>query len=460
MPLTLTVLRCPPTVAPEVRQVTGGEFSIGRGHENDWVLADPAKHLSKRHCVIAFRQGTWQVAGTSTNGTFLNRDESPLESGAPHTLVDGDRLVLGVYEIEVHLVEETPASWGRSAPVTAAKPDPFGNPFDDDPFARGSFTQQQAPIAGSGSGLSPFTPKLPAEFDPLLPDEEEAFSGPTHADHSSAISDAINLPSTQSVLPDDWDLDDFAPKPAAAPSRVSAPVPTPAASTPVPPAPIVQAPIAQPPVQPPPPAEPTSPAGDVLAAFLRGAGVENLVLPDPVRTMEQLGAAFRAVVSGIRHVLIARSAVKREFRIEATMIRRRGNNLLKFSTDDDDALTGLLGAGRQSDMGPQEAITDALTDIRLHELATMTAMQTAVRALVVRLGPDQIRDAKDQGGGLALLGNRKAKNWEAYEALHAEVLRGLSDDFDSMFGKRFAMAYEQAIQELLAKQKNQPDDRR
>ena len=142
------------------------------------------------------------------------------------------------------------------------------------------------------------------------------------------------------------------------------------------------------------------------------------------------------------------------------MIRQRGNNLLKFSANDDDALTGLLGAGRRTDMGPEEAIADALTDIRLHEIATMTAMQTAVRALVVRLGPDQIRDAKDQGSGMGLLGNRKAKAWDAYEALHAEVLRGLSDDFDSLFGKRFALAYEQAMQELLARQKTDRDDRR
>ena len=188
--------------------------------------------------------------------------------------------------------------------------------------------------------------------------------------------------------------------------------------------------------------------------------MEGTALPDPVQTMEQLGAAFRAMVSGIRHALIARSEVKREFRIEATVIRSRGNNLLKFSTSDDDALAGLLGAGRRTDMGAEEAITDALTDIRLHELATMTAMQTAVRALVARLGPDQIRDAKEQGGALGLLGNRKARAWDAYEALHAEVLRGLSDDFDSLFGKRFAVAYEQATQELLVRRKSHREEPR
>jgi type VI secretion system FHA domain protein len=176
--------------------------------------------------------------------------------------------------------------------------------------------------------------------------------------------------------------------------------------------------------------------------------------------MEQLGAAFRTFVSGIRQALIARSEIKREFRIEETLIRRRGNNPLKFSANDEDALAGLLGAGRRTDMGAEEAIGDALANIRLHELATMKAMQTAVRALVIRLGPEQIRDPRDPGGGMALLGNRKARAWDTYEALHAEILRGLSDDFDSVFGKRFALAYEQAMEQLVARQADRRDDGR
>jgi type VI secretion system protein ImpI/type VI secretion system protein len=435
MPLTLTVLRCPPSVAPEVRQVTGGEFSLGRGADNDWVLPDPSKHLSKRHCVIAYRKGAWQVAGTSTNGTFVNRDQTPLESRAPQVLSDGDRLTLGEYEIEVRLTEEAQASWGRAAP--AGKPDPFGNPFDDDPFAP---APARAQIAAPRLGSNPYEPVLPPDFDPLLPDKEDVFPAPTRSDHMPATSDAIDLPMAKSVLPDDWDLDDLRPPPP--PPPIAAPQP--------------QALILEPAPTPPVPAA-TPPGADLLEAFLRGAGLENVALPDPVQVMEHLGAAFRAMVSGIRQTLIARSEVKREFRIEATVIRSRGNNLLKFSANDDDALVGLLGAGRRTDMAAEEAVTDALRDIRLHELATMTAMQTAVRALVVRLGPDQLQNAKDQGGGLALLGNRKAKAWDAYTALHAEVLRGLSDDFDSLFGKRFALAYEQAMQELTARPS---DDRR
>ena len=60
MGLTLATLRCPDAATPEGRHAAGGEFTIGRGPDNDWVLADPDRHLSKRHCVLAFRSG--QVA--------------------------------------------------------------------------------------------------------------------------------------------------------------------------------------------------------------------------------------------------------------------------------------------------------------------------------------------------------------------------------------------------------------
>src|SRR6516162_8051696 len=59
--LTLTMLRCPDTVAPETRVLQGGEFSIGRGSENDWVPPDRERFLSKRHCILAYRSGGWQI---------------------------------------------------------------------------------------------------------------------------------------------------------------------------------------------------------------------------------------------------------------------------------------------------------------------------------------------------------------------------------------------------------------
>ena len=122
--------------------------------------------------------------------------------------------------------------------------------------------------------------------------------------------------------------------------------------------------------------------GALLAAFLEGAGLQDVQVKDPPATMLALGKAFRDLVAGLRATLIARAQIKGEFRIEQTMIQARGNNPLKFSAGDDDALVALLGAGRRTDMAPHEAVADALRDIRLHELASIAAMQDAVRTLL------------------------------------------------------------------------------
>ena len=191
-----------------------------------------------------------------------------------------------------------------------------------------------------------------------------------------------------------------------------------------------------------------------LAAFLDGVGLVDAHPTDPAATMLALGKAFRTMVAGLRAVLIARAAIKSEFRIEQTMIRARGNNPLKFSAGDDDALAALLGTGRRTDMAPHEAVEDALRDIRLHELASMAAMQAAVRSMLEGLDPAKLRAAAEQGGGMALLpAQKKARAWDTYEALHAHTLQALTDDFDSAFGKAFARAYERSLQDVSAKER-------
>ena len=84
----------------------------------------------------------------------------------------------------------------------------------------------------------------------------------------------------------------------------------------------------------------------------------------------------------------------------------------------------------------------------------MTAMQTAVRTLLEGLDPAKLRLQADQGGSMALLGaQKKARAWDAYEALHARTVQALTDDFDSVFGKAFARAYERALDEVSAKER-------
>ncbi len=456
MALTLSVLRCPDQVAPETREIGGGEFNIGRGVDNDWVLSDPERHLSKRHCVVAFRSGTWQLADVSTNGTFLNRESEPVGTGEPRTLRDGDRLRLGAYEIEVRISEQ--AEVFRSSAPPPREVAPAADPFGEDPLGEVLGPAGGAPFRGAapvGDERPAFA--LPPDFDPLAPDPaERPFAGPAMADHQPAIEDAFRPPKpTSELLPDDWDAEESllrppgARKPPADPAPVTLAQAMPSALAAEPAARAVAGPGDS----------VGGPGGDsggesgLLAAFLTGAGIPDARPADPAAAMEALGAAFRALVSGLRQALIARAAIKGEFRIEQTMIRAHGNNPLKFSAGDDDALAALIGSGRKTDMGPAEAVADALRDIRQHELAATAAMQSAVRALVQRFDPAQLAGAGAAGGLIGLAHNRKARAWDAFEKLHAEVSLGLADDFDSVFGKAFARAYEQALAEIAARER-------
>ena len=178
-------------------------------------------------------------------------------------------------------------------------------------------------------------------------------------------------------------------------------------------------------------------------------------LADPEQAFERLGAATRATVSGLRQTLMARASIKDEFRIEQTMIRASGNNPLKFSLDDDDALATLLGTGRRTGMGAAEAITEAFDDLRMHELATVSAMQAAVRVLLAQFEPGSIEHKVESSALQIHPAQKKARAWDAFVRLHKSVTQALSDDFDSVFGKAFARAYEEAIDKLTADRKSE-----
>jgi type VI secretion system protein ImpI/type VI secretion system protein len=364
-----------------------GGFSIGRGVENDWVLPDPNRHLSKRHCTLSYEGGAWRIADTSTNGTFLNLDEAPVGPAATRPLHDGDRLRLGMYELAVHIAADQP-----TAPLMD---------IEDEPEAGDDHTRVF---------------RRAVDPPPRVADPDESDTG------AFAVAPVGAAPPPMEI-PEDWNSDPFD-EPVPEPPRRDAP-------------PRV-APDEGPGVH----------AGpDLMAAFMRGAGMRKAPPEDAEATMEALGAAFRAVVSGVRQVLLARASIKSEFRIEQTMIRARGNNPLKFSVGDDDALASMIGLGRRTDMPAAEAVRDALRDMQMHELASMAAMQAAVRSLVAQFDPEKIRAGTEQGGMSVMPAQRKARAWEAFEALHARITEALADDFDSVFGKAFAIAYERTLQE-------------
>ncbi len=191
-------------------------------------------------------------------------------------------------------------------------------------------------------------------------------------------------------------------------------------------------------------------AARLLAAFLEGAGVPQLALgPDPEHAMREAGAVFHAMVDGIRQVLISRASIKNEFRVEQTMLRVRDNNALKFSVTTEDAIAALLQPSRPGYKPPLDATIEAFDDVRSHEMAVMAGVQTALMALLKRFEPAALEKRLEPG----IFGNivpaaRKARTWELFCTTYNAIAAEAQEDFQSVFGREFARAYNAQMQKL------------
>ena len=73
--------------------------TIGRSKENDIILPDPHKKVSRRHCVLEHNIGHWWVVDEgSANGTFVQRsrkeDFIDVRSDGKLALADGDEILI------------------------------------------------------------------------------------------------------------------------------------------------------------------------------------------------------------------------------------------------------------------------------------------------------------------------------------------------------------------------------
>lgn len=212
----------------------GPSLTIGRGQENDVVLPDPDRQISKNHCAIEDQNGNVVVIDFSTNGTFLNYGKVPL-GRVPTPLNDGDVLTMGSYEMVVAI------STGRADPLRDLAP-----PVDDGPVSHGR--AEAAPdlmdllndhsskrvdflddLMGAAPPRGPSTvvredpideldlPHLRDAEDPILgrlPDPLDDVTGASVRYNSPSLTDGFSAPGAKSsVIPDDWDDDFLSPNP-------------------------------------------------------------------------------------------------------------------------------------------------------------------------------------------------------------------------------------------------------
>lgn len=435
MSLCLTITsyhKITPGQCPE-KSMDQGVMAIGRSSDNDWVLPDPERLVSSQHCVIQYKDGRYYLTDNSTNGVELVKAGIRMRRGNSEPLQDGELIRIGDYEIQARIDFNVQAI--DSQPFAGDSPNSFE-------ALMGAVASPPAPtpmIAPQFQGASAME-TLPDLFDFLSP---TAVPPPTVADHvpseqhdfrppAPVAVPAPEKPAVQgSVIPEDWDLFGDAPAPVVN----AAPAPDPI----IPPPPVVEPvalPVANAELQP-----------DLLQAFLRGAGLDQLRLDkaDACAQMESIGRSYRLMVEGLIDVLRARASLKGEFRMQQTMIRPAENNPLKFAPNADEALLLLLRHGNQAFMAPDLAVRDSFDDLRAHQLAVMAGVEAAIKHLLTRFEPAQLEERMGKPGGLSSIfnGSRQAQYWQQFTELYSNISREAQDDFQDLFGREFSRAYEE-----------------
>lgn len=499
MSLTLTIIDTHQLLpdGDTVRTLDQGTLAIGRARQNDWVLPDPERIISSQHCAIEAVDGRFVLTDTSSNGVFLNDSDKAIGKGNTVTLGGGDRVRIGHFRIDVTLdaqaglQAEANGASAAPTPPPAAGPDPFGaDPFAADPIPGAAPSPNLDaildPTSSSGSAQQESNGPFPGPAQQIIGSDDELFGPPgggassdpfggpeTTADPSyhetmgepASDQEFFQPPKALPEIPDDWDdnlsgapsqgapLPVESPPPAAAATQQTIPDdpfadPAPMGPTAAPP------PAATPssPVAPPVPGAPAGGAREMLDAFLAGAQLEDVTVPDDdaLETMRMLGGLYRETVQSLMEVLSARSSVKSEFRLSQTVIQPIENNPLKFSLGASDAMTALLTKKGRDYLSADRALGEAFDDIKAHQVAVMVGMQEAISGLLKRFDPAAIENRIDGGGksrGLSLK-NKDARNWEEFTRLFETLAAEAEDDFHSLFGREFAKAYEGHVNKL------------
>ena len=192
--------------------------------------------------------------------------------------------------------------------------------------------------------------------------------------------------------------------------------------------------------------------GDPAArAFLAALDCDSINISDAdlQETMARMGRVMRAMIMGLREILMTRTAIKSEFRIEQTMISLKGNNALKFSISPDQAIEALVRPRVRGYLEAEEATAEALKDIKAHEVAMVSGMEAALKGVLASLDPEQLATHIENSSSISnLLKGKKARYWEIYEKMYAQISDQAENDFHDLFSKAFARAYKEQLEKL------------
>ncbi len=502
--LLFTIVKSPGAVAltETTKNISKDGASIGRGSVNTWVLPDPERYLSSVHTEIVYKNEKFYAIDQSTNGTFYNDSPEEIGKGNEVELHDGDRLIIGDYEIEVALWQDNNDELSSNGPFVASNelsaeldiPVAAVNvPIHDD-----LIPMNNSPLSiGVSQHLSSDHPILQEEaiLDPLLAlssseTVDDVFAAGTQGDSENIMSHAIQFPE---MIPDNWfdlplpGLDeevevidspvtemDFSPQVAHRQKLISeigigreSKKSTNDSSVHLRPKPATKTKsrvlksdnkksVSK---QRASESEPISKANtslekpvlisaneDLIAAL--GLNVQDMNDEQISEINDVVGEFTQIAVKGLMLILKSRSSLKSEFRMSVTTIQSAENNPLKFSPTLEDAMFNMFVRGGNAYKDPVTAVKEGIEGVADHQFSVFAGMRSAFNFLLERFNPQMLEAKFNKQKSNNLLSSKKAKNWELYTSFYQDIIKDRDDSFQYLFGDDFVQAYEQQMQQL------------
>ncbi|SDR91830.1 FHA domain protein [Pseudomonas sp. Z003-0.4C(8344-21)] len=357
---------------------------IGRGEDCDWIIPDRKRHLSNHHAIVSYRDGSFFLTDTSSNGVQDGSSHARLHKGEPVRIEHGSTYILGDFEIRARLVRD-PATFDGEV----GRPRAAGSIIPDDAFLDldplNALEQQE---------------RVYSEIDELLAPTAKPEDSRQRADYARIDMESLLVPELIAAPVE--------PEPAPAPKAVE---------------------------------RQTDGFWEHFGAAL---GVDVKGLSHDEREAMAINAArlLRQSVGGLQQSLRTRSELKNELRLAQTTVQGTNKNPLKFAVDPSEALEILLQPSKPGQLPAEQAISRAFRDLQAHQVALLTASRAAVRGTLEHFSPEQLtlRFERDNKPLIATSGGR----WRAFGRYH-QALRQDDDWSERLLARDFAQAYEEQI---------------
>jgi type VI secretion system protein len=396
-----------------------GGGGIGRASDNDWVLPDPLRYLSAHHARVQFRNGTYLLLDTSTNGVYVNDGMAPIGRRTTHTLRHGDILRFGNYQVAVSIDIEP----GNEAPEASSIFPVAAQPFTTQPVPGRSDIGASLEVkdllngAGPPNGAGPTNGAGQPAGGPPSNGTASPSSGSTSSKNRMRPHGAFG----QAPLTEDTGLLAFDSGVRSASNKLL----NPASSN-------RHAKMADRALE--------NMAG--IEAFCRGAGIDakQLEVDSPAHLLQLAGVLLREAMLGLKGLALSQREMREQTHVEVGKQEQQHIGLTGLPVED--LLLRLLLGHDRHDLDAVQWIREMLASTRRHDVATMAALHTALADFVARLEPRAMaQSAARYGSAMTPI------DWNSLAARFRSITDAPGGTLPHLFVESFARAFATAYRQ-------------